>query len=56
MNDNEIDIDEDNDLVKVYEEHKKNKKKVKCFVELKLMVFSDNNIFGKNNFIFNIYH
>ena len=47
MNDNKIDNDEYNKLVKVYEEYKKNKKnKLSVFVNLKLIVFSYNNIFS----------
>ena len=44
MNDNKIDNDEHNELVKVYEEYKKNKKnKLSDFFKLKLIMFSDNN-------------
>ena len=45
IKDIKIDNDEYNELVKVYEEYKKNKKKFKCFFRLKLLVLSNNNIF-----------
>ena len=50
MNDKKIDNDEYNELVKLYEDYKKNKKN-----KLKLVVFSYNNIFSKNNISINIY-
>ena len=56
MNDNKIDNDEYNGLIRIYEEYKKNKKKVECFLKLKLIVFSNNNIFSNNNLSINIYH
>ena len=55
MKDNKIDIDEYNELVKVYEEYKKNKENVKCFFRLKLLVHSNNNVFSNNNISINIY-
>ena len=56
MNDNEIDNDEYNELVKVYEEYKKNRKnKLSIFFELKLIVFSNNSMFSNNNISINIY-
>ena len=54
MNDNKIDNDEYNELVKVYEDFKKNKKN-KLSVFLKLFVFSCNNVFSNNNISINIY-
>ena len=32
------------------------RKKIECFFKLKLMVFSNNNIFSNNNLSINIYH
>ena len=56
MNDNKIDNDEYNELVKVYEEYKKNKKnKLSVFLRLKLLVPSNNNVFSNNNISINIY-
>ena len=50
MNDNKIDNDEYNELVKVYDEYKKNKKnKLSVFFRLKLLVLSNNNVFSNNN-------
>ena len=40
MNDNKIDIDEYNELVKTNEEYKKDKKKIECFFKLNLLMFS----------------
>ena len=54
MIDNKIDNDEYNELVKVYEDYKKNKK-AECFFKLKLLVFSYNNVFSNNNISINIY-
>ena len=51
MNDNKIDNDEYNELVKVYEDYKKNKKS-----KLKLLVFSYNNLCSYKNIIINTYH
>ena len=56
MNDNKIDDDEYNELVKVYEDYKKNKKnKLSVFFKLKLLVFSNNNVFSNSNISINIY-
>ena len=64
MNDNKLDNDEYNELVKVYEEYEKNrrsrnsvdkKKRAECFFRLKLIVFSYNNVFSINNININIY-
>ena len=56
MNDNKIDNDEYNELVKVYEDYKKNKKnKLSVFFKLKLLVFSYNNVFSNNNISTKIY-
>ena len=55
MNDNKIDNDEYNDLVKVYEDYKKNKKNKLSVFKLKLLVFSYNNVFSNNNISINIY-
>ena len=45
MNDNKIVNDEYNELVKVYEDYKKNKKnRLSVFFKLKLLVFSYNNV------------
>ena len=49
MNNNKIDKDEYNELVKVYEENKKNKKNNLRFFKLKLIVFSNNSMFSNNN-------
>ena len=62
MNDNKIDNDEHNELVKVYEDYKKNrrsrnsvdKKNKLCFFKLKLLVFSYNNVFNNKNININI--
>ena len=56
MKDNKIDNDEYNELVKVYEEYKKNKKnKLSVFFKLKILVLSNNNVLSKNNISINIY-
>ena len=63
MNDNKIDNDEYNKLVKVYEEYKKNrrsrnsvdKKRSSGFFRLKLLVLSNNNVFSNNNISIYIY-
>ena len=56
MNDNKIDNDEYNELVKVYEDYKKNKKnKLRVFSKIKLLVFSYNNVFSNNNISINVY-
>ena len=56
MNDNKVDNDEYNELVKVYEDYKKNKKKqAECFFKLKLLEFSYNHVFSNNNISINIY-
>ena len=63
MYDNKLDNDEYNELVKVYEEYKKNrrsrnsvdKEQAECFFRLKLLVFSYNNVFSNNNINTNIY-
>ena len=64
MNDNKIDNDEYNELVKVYEDYKKNwrnrnsvdkKNKLSVFFKLKLLVFSYNNVFSNNNINIIIY-
>ena len=55
MNDNKIDNDEYYKLVNLYEEYKKNKKFRLCFFKLKLIVFSNNNLFSNNNISINIY-
>ena len=56
MNDNKIDNDEYNELVKVYEEYKtNNKKKFSVFFRLKLLVLSNNNVFSNNNISISIY-
>ena len=56
MKDNKIDNDEYNELVKVNEEYKKNKKnKLSVFFRLKLLVLSNNNVFSNNNISINIY-
>ena len=56
MKDNKIDNDEYNELVKTYEEYKKNKKKkLSVFFRLKLLVLSNNNVFSNNNISINIY-
>ena len=64
MKDNKIDNDEYNELVKVYEENKKNrrsrnsvdkKNKLGVFFRLKLLVLSNNNVFSNNNISINIY-
>ena len=47
-NDNKIDNDEYNELIKVYEEYKKNKKQAEYFFKLKLLVFSNNSMFNNN--------
>ena len=51
MSDNKIDNNEYNELVKVYEEHKNNKKNKLSFLKLKLIVFGYNNVFSNNNFV-----
>ena len=56
MNDNKVDNDEYNELVKVYEDNKKNKKnKLNVFFRLKLLVLSNNNVFSNHNISINIY-
>ena len=56
MKDNKIGNDDYNELVKVYEEYKKNKKnKLSVFFRLKLIVLSNNNFFSNNNISINIY-
>ena len=56
MNDNKIDNDEYNELVKVYEDYKRKKKnKAEYFFKLKLLVFSYNIVFSNNNINVNIY-
>ena len=55
MNDNKIDNDEYNELVKVYEDYKENKKNKLSFFKLKLLVFSFNSMFSKNKISINIY-
>ena len=64
MNDNKIDNDEYNELVKVYEDYKKNrrsrnsvdkKNKLSVFFRLMLLVLSHNNNFSNNNISINIY-
>ena len=56
MNDNKIDNDEYNEVVKLYEEHKKSKKnKLSIFFRLNLIVFSNNSMFSNNNISINIY-
>ena len=56
MNNNKIDNDEYNELVKVYEEYMKNKKnKLSDFFRLKLLVLKNNNVFSSNNISINIY-
>ena len=52
-NDNKIDNDEYNELVKVYEDYEKNKKNK---LSKKLLVLSYNSMFSNNNIIINIYH
>ena len=55
-NDNRIDNDEFKALVKVYEEYRKNKKnKLSIFLNLKLLVFSYNNVFIINKISINIF-
>ena len=55
MNDNKIDNDEYNELVKVYEDYKKNKKNKLSFFKLKVLMFSFNSMFSKNKISVNIY-
>ena len=55
MNDNKIDNDEYNELVKVYEEYKNKKNKLSIFFKLKSIVLSNNSIFSNNNIRINIY-
>ena len=56
MKDNKIDNDEYNELVKVFEEYKKNNKnKLSVFFRLKLLVLSNKNVFSNNNISINIY-
>ena len=55
MNDNKIDTDEYNKLVKVYEDYRKNKKN-KYLFKLKLLVFSYNSMFSINSISIRIYH
>ena len=50
MKANKIDNDDYKELVKVYEEYKKNtKNKLSVFFRLKLLVLSNNNVFSNNN-------
>ena len=51
MKNKKRDTDECNELVKVYEDYKKNEKS-----KLSLLVLSYNNIFSNNNISFNNYH
>ena len=51
MNDKRIDNYEYSELVKAYEDYKKNR----SFFRLKLLVLSNNNIFRNNNININIY-
>ena len=55
MKDTKIDNDEYNELVKVYEEYKKNKKTKLCFFRLKLLVLSNNKVYSNNNISINIH-
>ena len=64
MKDNKIDNDEYNELVKVYEEYKKNrrsrnsvykKNNFSVFFRLKLLLLSNSNVFSNKNISFNIY-
>ena len=56
MKDNKIDNDDYNELVKIFEEYKKNKKnKLSVFFRLKLLVLSNNNVFSNKNISINIY-
>ena len=52
MNDNKIDNDEYNELVKVYEEQEK---QAEFFFKLELKVFSNSSMFSNKNFSINIY-
>ena len=54
MKGNKIDNDEYNELVKVYEEYKKNKKTKLSVFRLKLLVLSNNKVFSNNNISINI--
>ena len=57
MNDNKIDNDEYNELVKVYLDYMKNKKnKLSIFLKLKLLVLSYSTMFSNNNNSINIYN
>ena len=55
MNNNKTDNVEYNELVKVYEEYKKNMINKLSFFKLKLLVFSNNSMFSNNNISINIY-
>ena len=56
MIDNKIDNVEYNELVKVYEDYKKNRKnKLSVFFNLNLLVFSYKNVFINNNISSKIY-
>ena len=56
MKGNKIDNDEYNELVKVYEEYKKNKEnKLSVFFRLKLLVHSNNIVFSNKNIGINMY-
>ena len=51
MNDNKIDNDKYNELIKVYKEYKKNKKKkIEYLFKLKFIVFSYYNVFSNKIF------
>ena len=57
MHDDKIDNDDYNEIIEVYDEYKKSKKKKNLsFFKLKLLVFSYKNIFSNYNFSFIIYH
>ena len=55
MNDNKINNDEYNELVKVNQEYKKNKKNKLSFFKLNLIVLSKTSMFSKNNISINFY-
>ena len=55
MNNNKIDNDEYNELVKVYEEYKKNMINKLSFFKLKLLEFGNNSTFSNNNISINIH-
>ena len=65
MNDNKIDNDEHNELVKLYEEYMRNrrnrnsadkKKQAEYFFKLMLLLFSYKINFSNKTFFINIYH